>query len=421
MDSITTTGPEGQPRAAGNRRARLSGGPRDERGQSIVELALIIPIAMLLLAGTLDMGRLFYARVAIENAAREGAVFGASDPRCDTAARTGCDDPDTADWRTRSEARGLNGLVTSFACHRFDAGTSTLVPRDSVADCLYGDTYEATVRDQFEFLTPILTPILGSSLTLEASAMAPVLTSASEPGAAFETWTPPEPSPTPTPAPTATPSPSPTPAPVACTVPDLVGLKVNSAEDAWHVRGVHRHAGPHQERQLHGRQPEPGRWQQPALHGRDHGIGHMRSSMSRLRRYRDASGQSLVEFALVAPILFLVILGLVDGGRIVFINNELSQAAQEGARWATVQGRAASEADGENTAVTDEIRSRIVVAPAPAITVSCTDLGAQSGSCGSGDLLSVSIRSSVSPITPIIGDIIGPLVLTAEAQMTVHG
>ena len=143
--------------------------------------------------------------------------------------------------------------------------------------------------------------------------------------------------------------------------------------------------------------------------------------MSRFHRRRDETGQSLVEFALVAPVLFLIMLGLVDGGRIVFINNELSQAAQEGARWAAVQGRAAAQADGENTAVTDEIRSRIVVAPTPAITLSCTDLGTVSGSCGSGDLLSVSISSSVSPITPLIGDIIGPLVLTAEAQMTVHG
>ena len=237
MNRTTTPAPDGQDRAAGDRRALLLGGRRDERGQSIVELALIIPIAMLLLAGTLDMGRLFYARVAIENAAREGAVFGASDPRCDTAARTGCDDPDTADWRTRAEASGLDGLVTSFACHRFDAGTSTLIPRDSVADCLYGDTYEATVSDQFEFVTPILTPILGSSLTLEASAMAPVLISASEPGAAFETWTPPEPSPTPTPVPTATPSPAPSPTPGPCTVPNLIGMKVNSAEGAWHSAG----------------------------------------------------------------------------------------------------------------------------------------------------------------------------------------
>ena len=148
----------------------------------------------------------------------------------------------------------------------------------------------------------------------------------------------------------------------------------------------------------------------------------MRTNRPRLLRRRDGeAGQGMVEFALTAPIIFMVILGLVDGGRLVFINNELSEAVREGARFGAVQGRAAAEAEGELTVVSDEVRSHIVIAPTPAVTVSCTDLGAAGGDCGSGDLLSVSVRSSVSPITPFIGQIIGPLVLAAEAQVTIHG
>lgn len=136
---------------------------------------------------------------------------------------------------------------------------------------------------------------------------------------------------------------------------------------------------------------------------------------------RDArSGQALAEFAIAAPVVFLVILGLLDVGRMVFINNEITEAAREGARWGTVQGRAAAEADGDNTAVTDEVQSRIIVAPAPSISLSCTDLGGAGGSCGSGDLLTIVVSSSVDPITPLVGQIIGPLVLTSEAQMTIH-
>lgn len=131
-------------------------------------------------------------------------------------------------------------------------------------------------------------------------------------------------------------------------------------------------------------------------------------------------GQALVEFAIAAPVVFLILLGLFDAGRLVFINNELAEAAREGARWGAVQGRAAAEANGDDTAVTDEVASRIVVAPAPAITLSCTDLGGAGGACGSGDLLTINVSSAVSPITPIIGDIMGPLVLTSESQMTVH-
>ena len=127
-----------------------------------------------------------------------------------------------------------------------------------------------------------------------------------------------------------------------------------------------------------------------------------------------------MEFALAAPVVFLVLLGLFDVGRMVFINNEITEAAREGARWGVVQGRASAESKGNNTAVTDEVDSRINVAPAPTIQLSCTDMGGGGGACGSGDLLTINVTSSVSPITPLIGEIMGPLVLQSEAQMTIH-
>ena len=51
-------------------------------------------------------------------------------------------------------------------------------------------------------------------------------------------------------------------------------------------------------------------------------------------------GQAIGEFALVIPLLFLMIVGLLDIGRIVYVNNALAQGAREGARWGAVQGRA---------------------------------------------------------------------------------
>ena len=38
---------------------------------------------LLLLAAAIDLGRLFYLYVAVENAAKEGAFFGARYPLCD--------------------------------------------------------------------------------------------------------------------------------------------------------------------------------------------------------------------------------------------------------------------------------------------------------------------------------------------------
>src|SRR5438128_4305291 len=46
------------------------------RGQAIVETALLLPILMLLVMGTADLGRVFYYAIAVTNAAREAARQG---------------------------------------------------------------------------------------------------------------------------------------------------------------------------------------------------------------------------------------------------------------------------------------------------------------------------------------------------------
>ncbi len=54
----------------------------------------------------------------------------------------------------------------------------------------------------------------------------------------------------------------------------------------------------------------------------------------KLQRSDRDRGQSLVEFALVIPIVILIMAGLFDLGRVVFINNSLSDGARNGARHA---------------------------------------------------------------------------------------
>ena len=51
---------------------------------------------------------------------------------------------------------------------------------------------------------------------------------------------------------------------------------------------------------------------------------------------------ALVEFAMVAPILFLLLFGIVDFGRAFFTMNNLYSAVREGARFASVQGNPAN-------------------------------------------------------------------------------
>jgi Flp pilus assembly protein TadG len=51
-----------------------------------------------------------------------------------------------------------------------------------------------------------------------------------------------------------------------------------------------------------------------------------------------ARGQSMVEFALVLPILVLLLAGFFDFGRVVLGNDALAHAAREAARYAIVHG-----------------------------------------------------------------------------------
>jgi Flp pilus assembly protein TadG len=57
-----------------------------------------------------------------------------------------------------------------------------------------------------------------------------------------------------------------------------------------------------------------------------------------LVRRGGSRGQALAEFALVAPIFFLVLFGIIDFGRYIYYVQVLNSAAREGARYAIVHG-----------------------------------------------------------------------------------
>ncbi len=49
---------------------------RSQRGQSAVEIALLLPILLLILFGIMISGFMFYAHIQVSNAVREGARAG---------------------------------------------------------------------------------------------------------------------------------------------------------------------------------------------------------------------------------------------------------------------------------------------------------------------------------------------------------
>jgi Flp pilus assembly protein TadG len=52
--------------------------------QALIEIALILPLLLLLIIGAVDFGRMFYTKMVITNAAREGASYYATNSVCKT-------------------------------------------------------------------------------------------------------------------------------------------------------------------------------------------------------------------------------------------------------------------------------------------------------------------------------------------------
>ncbi len=102
----------------------------------------------------------------------------------------------------------------------------------------------------------------------------------------------------------------------------------------------HDHRHRHRRRLQHRREhqhhdPRPAlqraRQQQPVVHR----MTQMRSSLQ--SRRRDETGATLVEFALVAPLVFLLIFGLIGGSYLAFQNSSLHDGATAGARMASIE------------------------------------------------------------------------------------
>ena len=169
------------------------------RGQSIVELALILPVLMLLVASTLDLGRMFYSQVTITNAAREGAYEAAYGPSSFIANGNCNKDTNRVMCRVLSEAKGSFVQVAK--------ADVALACSPSCAKGI-GNTVTVTVQGHFTLLTPIMAPFLGgSNVVLSSAATAQIITDPPTVAAG------PTPSPSPTPSPTPSPSPTPDPTP----------------------------------------------------------------------------------------------------------------------------------------------------------------------------------------------------------------
>jgi Flp pilus assembly protein TadG len=124
-----------------------------EKGQSLTEVALMLPVLLLILAGVLDLGRLYYAYVTVSDAAAEGATYAAINPN----------DGDEIVSRTQAATDGLVQIDASMVgvdCPTVAAGAPVTV----------------TVGYTFTLVTPIINAMVpDGTLMLHAAATEAVL------------------------------------------------------------------------------------------------------------------------------------------------------------------------------------------------------------------------------------------------------
>ena len=139
---------------------------RDDKGQAFVELALVLPIFILLLVGTAEVGRIAFASIEVSNAARAGVSYGAqnhstaSDTSGIQTAATQ-DGPDLTDLQAVATQACTCSSGTSITCA--NAGTNCLAP-NRIIEYVQVQT-SAVVGTVFKF------PGIPNSITLRGYAM----------------------------------------------------------------------------------------------------------------------------------------------------------------------------------------------------------------------------------------------------------
>lgn len=158
---------------------------RSRAGQSLVEMAMVLPVLAFLTFGLLDFGRAYYFQVAITNAAREGArtailniYTGPDTPSCVAPSYPTCpvQTDSTISTAVMSELT-YSGITPKSVtvCPPHDSSMSTSgCPNTSnrVSNWIGGtNNYYVTVNVKYDFqlFTPLMQNLLGNPITMSVS------------------------------------------------------------------------------------------------------------------------------------------------------------------------------------------------------------------------------------------------------------
>jgi Flp pilus assembly protein TadG len=167
---------------------------------------------------------------------------------------------------------------------------------------------------------------------------------------------------------------------------------------------------------------EPGRRDLHA--GHHHDLGHL---LMKTRSTNRPRGQALVEFSVALIPFLLVLMGIVDLGRGIYMNNGVSEAAREMARATAVHPGATLGSSAETLAVIGTQKGLVpgLGDPSATITFACTtisDVVIAGSPCASTSTVTAFVRVKItvpfSVITPVLS-MVAPSTLSSTAHIQV--
>ena len=106
-------------------------------------------------------------------------------------------------------------------------------------------------------------------------------------------------------------------------------------------------------------------------------------------------GAAAVEFAIVAPVFFLMIFGMIEIGRAIMVQQVITNASREGARLAVLPGTTTSD-------VTSRVENILAAAGVPGATVQILNEGGgdlDPQAAGYGDVINVTVSVPYSEVS----------------------
>lgn len=136
---------------------------RCDDGGSLVELALVMPLFLLLMLGALDFGRAYYLSIEIAGAAHAAAVYGSQNPT-DTTGMTAAAQDDAPN------VPNLSVETPTYGCECAD-GTSYSATCTTAPSCPSNNAvYRVNVTVTATYTTMFPWPGIPSSMSLSSSA-----------------------------------------------------------------------------------------------------------------------------------------------------------------------------------------------------------------------------------------------------------